>query len=351
MALKVWNARARWMIAVWLTLAVGCAGASTVPTPSHISEQPSADATQASPSPTILGPGIWEVATGVRLDEEALMERLARARYVLAAESHDDPWHHRVQERVYRGLSQRAEGPVALGVEMVEARFQPTLDAYVAARIDEAQMLQGVEWESRWGMDWAMYAPMWRVAREFGAPVVALNAPREQVRRVGRGGLEDLGEEERAALPDLDLSDASYRGWLGAIFASHGMGDDEQALDRFFAAQVLWDETMAHHAVAAFAEHPDVEAMVLLVGRGHAERGFGIAPRIARRLVERGEARTVADAAVVVIVPVSTVGEFGERMEDYRRLEYLQENNIADFVWIEAGDANAASGAALRGPN
>ncbi|TXD32270.1 ChaN family lipoprotein [Lujinxingia vulgaris] len=351
MALKVRNVRGGWMIAVWLTLAVGCAGAPTAPAESHHSEQPAADPTQASPSPTMLGPGIWEVATGVRLEEEALIERLARARYVLAAESHDDPWHHRVQERVYRGLSQRAEGPVALGVEMVEARFQPALDAYVAARIDEAQMLHGVEWESRWGVDWALYAPMWRIAREFGAPIVALNAPREQVRRVGRGGLEKLGEEERAALPDLDLSDASYRAWLGAIFASHGMGDDEEALDRFFAAQVLWDETMADNAVAALTEHPDIEAMVLLVGRGHAERGFGIAPRIARRLVERGEARAVAEAAVVVIVPVSTVGEFGDRMEDYRRLEYLQENNIADFVWIEAGDANAASGATLKGLN
>ncbi|RVU42351.1 hypothetical protein EA187_17335 [Lujinxingia sediminis] len=322
-------------VTIGLLMAMGCAGAPSASSSGDLQAQTSADLAYAE-----LAPGIWEVASGKRLEEAELLARLMDARYVIAAESHDDPWHHVVQSRIYRGISQRAEGPVALGVEMVEARFQRALDAYVAAEIDEAQMLQRVEWEARWGMDWAMYAPMWRVAREFAQPIIALNAPREQVRRMGRGGLEGLAEEERAELPELDLSDANYRAWLGSIFASHGMGDDEEALDRFFAAQVLWDETMAHNAVLALVENPAIEAMVLLVGRGHAERGFGISPRIVRRLVARGEAEAVADGGVIVVVPVSTVDEYGERMGEYRRLNFLQENNIADFVWIEAGDAD-----------
>lgn len=337
MALDMQVVTFRLLAGFGVAMVVGCAGAPTAPSPQEMHEKPSADRAVAE-----LGPGIWEVATGERLDEPELLARLVEARYVIAAESHDDPWHHVVQDRIYRGVSQRAEGPVALGVEMVEARFQPALDAYVAAEIDEAQMLEGVQWEARWGMDWAMYAPMWRVARELGQPVIALNAPRELVRAVGQGGLEALGEEERSALPELDLSDQDYRAWLGAIFSSHGMGEDEEALDGFFAAQVLWDETMAENAVAALTRIPELEAMVLLVGRGHAERGFGIPPRIARRIAGQEGDATRAEARVMVVVPVSVAGEYGERMRDYRRLDYLQENNIADFVWIEAGDGDAA---------
>ncbi|RAL24948.1 hypothetical protein DL240_01690 [Lujinxingia litoralis] len=282
----------------------------------------------------LLGPGIWEVATGRQLSEAELVAELSGARFVVAGESHDDDWHHEVQRRLYAGLSAQRPGQVALGVEMVEARFQSALDAYLEGSQDEAAMLEGVGWEERWGMDWEMYAPMWRTAREYAQPVVGLNAPRELVRRVGRGGLEALSEEERRGLPELDLSDAEYRAWLQAIFAAHGMGDDTQALDRFFAAQVLWDETMAARAVEVMLASPELAQMVLLVGRGHAERGFGIPPRIERRMTAAGE-----PAAVPVVIPVSAVGEEDAGQDEYRRLRYLQEKNIADFVWIEAGDA------------
>ena len=69
-------------------------------------------------------------------------------------------------------------------------------------------MLERTEWATRWGFGWEMYAPMLRLCRERGIPVIALNAEKEITRTVSREGLDALTPEQRASLPPLDATDA-----------------------------------------------------------------------------------------------------------------------------------------------
>ncbi len=305
---------------VWVA---GCAAAPTT-TEEAVTERPG-EVMAEEPVEEIewLEAGIWDVRTGERLDEAALFEAAAAARFVVVGESHGAAWHHEVQESVLVGMVELGGEP-AVGLEMVEARFQETLDAYVAGEIGEQALLHGVEWETRWGVDHEYYAPLWRRARVAGLSVVGLNVPREVVRAVGRGGLDSLEGEDAELVPDMDLDDREYRDHLRAIFEAHGMGDDEEALDRFFQAQVLWDEAMAQRAFEAAGDDGQV---LLIVGRGHMERGFGIPPRLVRRGAAADE--------VLTVVPVSTEGEIGEAMEEYRDLRFLQSQGIADVVWVQ----------------
>lgn len=53
--------------------------------------------------------------------------------------------------------------------------------------------------------------------------------------------------------------------------------------ERFFQAQVLWDETMAE-GIAKFIQSNPGYKVVVLVGQGHIVYNYGIPSRVARRL-------------------------------------------------------------------
>jgi len=233
-------------------------------------------------APARIAPGIYDVATGEQLNEEQFAGRLISAKYVIVGESHDSPEDHALQLHVFELMSSGRR--VALGMEMFQRPFQEPLDLYVRAEIDEATMLERTEWKTRWGFETDLYRPLWEMAREKSLTIIALNVRRELTKRVSAVGVSALTEEERAQLVDLDLSREDYRSWLEEIFSGHGMKMDREKFDRFYEAQVLWDETMADSAVNALKQRPgDLESILISVGRGHAELRWGIPSRIERR--------------------------------------------------------------------
>jgi uncharacterized iron-regulated protein len=261
-------------------------------------------------------PGIYDVATGEKLDRETFYQRLASATYVLVGESHPEVSDHAEQDRIYRAMLERHEGSVVLGLEMVARPYQSPLDAYVGGAIDEPTMLERVEWSTRWGYEAYMYAPMWRAAKRAGAPVVALNAPRELPRAVSEKGVDALEPAMKADLPELDLTNDDHRSWMRDIFSSHGMSMEEEKFERFYQAQVVWDETMADTAYRFMQQNPDARAMVVLAGRGHTEHDWGIQSRLRRRIGD-------ADATVVTVSPMSSPAP---------PLAELREKRVADYV-------------------
>lgn len=261
---------------------------------------------------TSVAPGIYRVSDAKPLSEDELFADLDGARFVLVGEDHTSEEDHAVQLRVLKALADR--GDVAVGMEMFQRPFQSPLDQYVAGELDEAAMLERTEWEKRWGFGIELYQPFWLLAKEKGFPIVALNARRELTKRIAKVGVAGLTPEERADLPELDLSNDRYRTWMRDVFASHGAEMDPARFERFFEAQVTWDETMADTAVRFVEQHPET-TLVVIVGRGHVERDFGIPSRIRRR----------TNARVASIIPVE--GEVPT-------FEWMRREKFADYVWV-----------------
>src|SRR5262245_25513326 len=128
---------------------------------------------------------------------------------------------------------------------MIKRPFQPALDEYLAGEIEDEELLERIEWEERWGYSFELYRCIREFARAHAIPVHDLNVPDEIPRAVSRGGVEALSEEERAALPDLDLGNEAHRAMVKEAFGAHH-GHGELSFDHFYAAQVIWDETMAY---------------------------------------------------------------------------------------------------------
>ena len=212
------------------------------------------------------------------------IEPLAAADIVFLGETHDSMEDHEAQLEIIKQLY--AKNPdLAIGMEMFQRPYQDMLDRYIAAEISEEEFLEESQYERLWGFPWELYAPILRFARENKIPVLALNAPNDAVSRVAREGLETLTAEDLVYIPpisELDLSNDNYRNFVQGAFGAHGAHGDFN-FDNFFAAQVIWDETMAAAITDYRSLNPDSQ-VVVLAGQGHVIFGYGIPDRVQRRL-------------------------------------------------------------------
>lgn len=223
---------------------------------------------------------------GQRLNEPELWERLASSRAICFGEKHDSPEHHFAQRRALEELATRsaaAQRPLAVGFEMFQRPFQPALTGFVAGTLPEAQFLTDSEYRERWGFDFALYRPLLLTAREFSLEALALNAPKELTRKIGRGGLAALDASEAKQLPELDLGNAAHKAYFDAAMGDHPMPADGPSLENMYAAQVVWDETMADAAASWLARSGETSQLIVFAGAGHCHRS-AVPARISRRV-------------------------------------------------------------------
>lgn len=209
---------------------------------------------------------------------------LVSADVVYLGERHDSAADHATQLEIIEALY--AENPnMAIAMEMFQRPFQPVLDAYLAGAITETELFIQSEYNERWGFSWEFYAPIIRFAQTRQLPIIALNAPSEISQQVARQGLESLEGEDFRYIPDvsdINTQNLAYQDFVQASFGEHS-GHGDFNFENFFAAQVLWDETMAMSITEFRQANPDTQ-IVVLAGQGHVVFGYGIPDRVARRL-------------------------------------------------------------------
>jgi hypothetical protein len=226
-----------------------------------------------------------------------------------------------------------------LGFEMFPRRVQPVLDRWVAGELTPEAFLREVEWAEIWGFDADLYLPLFHFARQNRVPMVALNVDRALVARVGREGWDAVAAEDREGVSDPAPASEAYRRSLARVYANNHRhpaakgGDHASPLDtsaedldeiledpgfrRFVEAQLTWDRAMAE-ALARARRSGGNPLVVGVVGRGHAEHGWGIP----RQVGDLG----VSDTAV--LLPIDRADDCGNLAPD-----------IADAVFVvEARD-------------
>lgn len=228
-----------------------------------------------------------------QMESSDAFRALVGADVVYLGEQHDSAADHATQLDIITALYAE-NSDVAIALEMVQRPFQPALDAYLAGELDEAELIIESEYDQRWGFPWEFYAPILRFAQAHQLPVVALNAPSEISRKVARQGLDSLeGEDFRYILPisEIDTQNEAYQELVRSPFSAHSSHGTFN-FENFFAAQVLWDETMAM-TVAEFRQANPETQVIVLAGQGHVVYGYGIPDRVARRLGDELEQQIV----------------------------------------------------------
>ena len=236
-------------------------------------------------------------ASGEKLKQNKLFQRLGRASIVLLGEAHTSAAHHRWQHYMLAALHSRWPN-LMVGFEMLPRASQAVLDDWSAGRIGEKEMLEGVRWREVWGYDADLYLPLLHFARQNRLPSLALNVDRELVSLVGEKGWEAVDESRREGVSDPAPASQAYRESLARLYAfkqqmAAGKADaeygDEVDLEKVLAseefgnfvdAQLTWDRAMAEALAEAHRRDPDA-IVVGIVGRGHLEYGYGIPHQLA----------------------------------------------------------------------
>ncbi|MBD2481580.1 ChaN family lipoprotein [Planktothrix sp. FACHB-1365] len=248
-----------------------------------------------------------------------LIKKLTETDIIYLGETHNNVKDHQAQLQLIQALFQQ-NPKIAIAMEMFQRPYQNILDQYLTGEITESQLIEQSQYHQRWGFPWENYAEIVRFAQQQKIPILAINTPTEITRKVAREGLERLTKSEQQYIPplsEIDLNPSEYREMLLKIYQQHHQGNhgNSENFERFFQAQILWDETMAD-AIANFVKNnPDFQVIVL-AGQGHIVYGYGIPNRVKRRFIDHP------------LIQKSIL--FQSQDEEFLLSE---DSAIADFIW------------------
>jgi len=197
---------------------------------------------------------------------------------ILVGEWHTHAGIHRFQTDLLKSTLQSSK-PVALSMEQFSRDSQAILDQYLGGEIGEQTLMKEA---SAWPNYESDYRPLIELAKTNQIDVIASNAPKPQVRCIGRNGLEYLNrldDDERLWLAsDIDTSASPYK---EKFMASMHHGSPKQTKKQF-EAQIIWDETMAESITQYLKQKPNTQ-VIHIAGKFHTEGGLGTAQSILRR--------------------------------------------------------------------
>ena len=233
-----------------LTLA-GCAGTT-----------PGADSREAKPL-------VIDPSADVSASAQLVAGRARNAEIVYLGELHDNAEHHAIEVRVLQALLADGSRP-ALAFEMVPETRQAVLDAAVRSDADRGEVDRRLEWSAQGWPDFAMYWPLFELARKNGLPVVATDLDPTVTRRITRNGLGAAGDNParlRSAMPDDPERDKAIAARMRAAHCNRlSEGRAMRMLESWYARNVV----MARRVSEALAQAPQV---IVIMGRGHASPG------------------------------------------------------------------------------
>jgi uncharacterized iron-regulated protein len=242
---------------LWLALLsgalvlTGCAGAA-----------PGRDAPERKP--LVIGLG-----ADLRASARLVAARARGAEVVYLGELHDNPEHHAIQARILEALL-AAGGRPAIAFEMVPEARQAALEAAVRGAAGPAEVDRELAWSAQGWPDFAMYWPLFELARVHALPVVATDLDPAVNRRISRDGLGAAGEDParlRSALPDDPARDQAI---ARRIRAAHCDRISESRAGRMLESWYARNVIIARRVSGALGQAPQV---VVIIGRGHQSPG------------------------------------------------------------------------------
>jgi len=225
----------------------------------------------------------YSTRTGKPLPFPKMIKEMEDSRFVYIGESHDNMTMHDIQLRIIQALYEKDKN-IAIGLEMLPTEVQSVLDKWSQGQLAEDNFLREVRWYIHWNMNFGFYEKIFDFARENKIPIYALNVPRETISKIRMKGWENLSEEEKALVPQPNLSSEEHRTLIRAIFATtelpHQMKGEglEKMFEGLYRAQAAWDEVMAANAIKG-AENAK-RKMVVLAGSGHLLYNLGMNSRV-----------------------------------------------------------------------
>nr|WP_246270803.1 ChaN family lipoprotein [Hongsoonwoonella zoysiae] len=233
---------------------------------------------------------IWSFEKKGFVAPQALIADAVGRRYVLLGEIHDNPDHHALQAWVVRSIAESGRKP-AVVFEMIPQELQGDIDAYLALANSGAEGFgAAVRWEERGWPSWDVYQPIMDAAFDFSLVVRAGDADTRLRMKVGREGLNALGESEQKRLGlEKEESDIEREFLSTILYESHCGLVPRESLQPMANVQSFRDAALADAMLGSQGE-----GAVLIAGGGHVRDDLAAPKFLRRRGVAEDDILTIA---------------------------------------------------------
>jgi uncharacterized iron-regulated protein len=205
------------------------------------------------------------------LKQPPFWSRIADAEVVYVGEMHSSRKDHAYELELIRGMIRRRI-QFAVGWEMFDRTQQSDLDRFNEGKLSLAELFARSGFEKSWATYSPLYAKILETTAHAKVPNLGLNAPTALAHKVALG--EPLSPNETKQIPtEFRIPTGAYRHFVGLLGGHPGMNTGD--LPRFFAAQNVWDQTMARTILEFRKRNPGIK-LVVLTGRGHVQNGLGV---------------------------------------------------------------------------
>jgi uncharacterized iron-regulated protein len=261
--------------------------------------------------------GLYEGATLRPIDISEAFAGVTPNTVIFLGENHGVAEHQRQHLEILNQL--RRQGlKVSVGLEFLDYRYQSVLQQYRQGTLKEVDFLRTVEWGNT---SFDFYRPQLIFPRvNLGEFSLAMNISRNISNTVMRKGLLALSEEDQRWLPpNFEVGRASYKKRF-AESIPHEIPPEK--LNNWFAAQSLWDDTVAWRAAEFMKEHPD-QVLVVLMGDFHIQYGGGLPDRLRHRW----------DGTILSVSQVNSYGATHAEVEEMIGV-HPEYGPRSDLIWV-----------------
>lgn len=269
-----------------------------------------AQAQDALPAPHPLLGKIVNAQTGF-VTEQRAFDLVRQHRYVFVGEKHDNPEHHRLEQRLiqerFKGQKQAQQGRVVF--EMLDSSHDAAI-AKLQTTDTLEQMKVTLNWPVKGGWDWGAYSLSFQEALKNSA-LAAGNIDRPFITSVYKNGEKSFVDVPRFSTA-LNPPETLKNYLLDQIFASHCGMQSRETLTPMLHIQLAKDASMA----SAMAETP---AAMLIAGGEHVRAETG-APWHLRKKIPG------AEVMVIQIVEVQA--------GNVDVASYIKKAGSADLYWL-----------------
>ena len=204
-------------------------------------------------------------------NDARLWKSISSADVVYFGEVHNNQSNHEYELQLVKSMLAH-HLRIAVGWEMFARNNQPLLDQFNRRQISLAQLLDQSGFRKSWGVYSPVYAKILATTSANGVPNVGLNAENRLVHRVAMG--QTLNQAEQSQIPaGYKVRPEAFDNFVNLLGDHPGMATAD--LHRYFAAQNIWDQTMADSIVEFHRQNPETKILVL-AGRAHVQGGFGV---------------------------------------------------------------------------
>jgi len=236
---------------------------------------------------------IWQPREGRFVKRTLLFAELAKSRFALLGERHDNPDHHRLQALIARELAIKGQKR-AIAFEMFDEGQEADIARHRATQPKDAGALgDAVGWSKTGWPEWGLYQPIAQVALDTGAPIVPASLPRATLRRIARKGTLALGSFRVGRLGLDRLPEAGIQAKIRQELVETHCGQlPDKMIDPMVKVAIAKDAVMAGALLDA-AMRGNGDGAVLIAGAGHVRTDRGV-PWHMRRLAPSESVRAVA---------------------------------------------------------